>query len=641
MSGGSGHEWSLAQLHFGRDDAELDIAQGLLRDGFIKTVAFNEAANGRKNLIIGRKGSGKSAICMRLLMPANAHNAAILITPDDAAGEEIRRFELQGLNNHSAKSLVWRYVFLIHLSRHLVSHVAEVHERKPPASIKRLRRFLLDNGELEDGRLYERLLKGASGLHGSLSLEAFGAKAGIDVKGAAEGARASRDLDSLEREIEAVATDLGCAEQHSPLLLMVDQLEQIWSNDADSDAMIIGLLLAARHFTARYSGLARCVLFLRSDIYDALHFGEGDKFHSAELRIEWDQKRLAELAFVRARATLGSNLTHDQFWSEVLPPRIRGEKAQDYVLARTLPRPRDMIQFLNAMRDAAFEGDHTRIEESDAVSATLRFSQWKLQDLAKEYLITYPFLDRLLLIFQNTGYLVTRTSVARALEPLMETLRRLFPGYVDSMDADNVVDILYAVGFLGVKRGSGVHYSGGHHIPLQPHENIFEIHPCFRTALNAEKETKLEPIELAGARGVQVNIVGAGNIQVNSFGFEGRVVQRAGREADFLKELSRSCERILSRLGRVQLPNGLRSQVVQEIAKLDRETQRTYESAIVGGRPHIVREFAFAAAAFLDDLSRQLAESGLSDAGDLEAAQRAIQEESHRLRGNLRGSWLP
>jgi hypothetical protein len=34
------------------------------------------------------------------------HGATILITPDDAAGSEIRRFELQGLTNETAKSVV-------------------------------------------------------------------------------------------------------------------------------------------------------------------------------------------------------------------------------------------------------------------------------------------------------------------------------------------------------------------------------------------------------------------------------------------------------------------------------------------------------------------------------------------------------
>lgn len=57
----------LADLYFGRDDAEMDIADGgLLRAGFLPTPAYKAARKARKHLIIGRKGSGKSAICRTL-----------------------------------------------------------------------------------------------------------------------------------------------------------------------------------------------------------------------------------------------------------------------------------------------------------------------------------------------------------------------------------------------------------------------------------------------------------------------------------------------------------------------------------------------------------------------------------------------
>src|SRR6266566_1415137 len=99
------------RLYFGRDDAEQDMTDGLLREGFLPTKAYDAAISGRKSLIIGRKGSGKSAICMRLTMGDAQVSGTSLITPDDAAGDEIRRFELQGLTPDTAKSLIWRYVF--------------------------------------------------------------------------------------------------------------------------------------------------------------------------------------------------------------------------------------------------------------------------------------------------------------------------------------------------------------------------------------------------------------------------------------------------------------------------------------------------------------------------------------------------
>jgi hypothetical protein len=57
----------LDSLYFGKDDAETDIRRGgLLAQSFLETAAYRAALDGKKWLILGRKGSGKSAICLKL-----------------------------------------------------------------------------------------------------------------------------------------------------------------------------------------------------------------------------------------------------------------------------------------------------------------------------------------------------------------------------------------------------------------------------------------------------------------------------------------------------------------------------------------------------------------------------------------------
>lgn len=206
------------RLFFGRDDAENDLADGLLREGFVSTSAYEAALTGRKMLIIGRKGSGKSAICRRLASDDGYPGATTLITPDDAAGDEIRRFELQGLTADTAKSLIWRYVFAVHAARHLV---AQSRKRRPPAAVRALRKFLEANDEGGDERrLYNDLRRGTRGLQAaSLSLSAFGvAEASMELGGGggSEGARATRQLEVLERGVAAAFAALGYADERPP-----------------------------------------------------------------------------------------------------------------------------------------------------------------------------------------------------------------------------------------------------------------------------------------------------------------------------------------------------------------------------------------------------------------------------------------
>lgn len=72
----------LGRLFFGRDAAEPDLADGLLRAGFLRTAAFEAALSGRKRLIIGRKGSGKSAISVTLAAAGDAQYVPSRVVPD-------------------------------------------------------------------------------------------------------------------------------------------------------------------------------------------------------------------------------------------------------------------------------------------------------------------------------------------------------------------------------------------------------------------------------------------------------------------------------------------------------------------------------------------------------------------------------
>lgn len=609
----------VSRLYFGRDDAESDMAEGLLRDGFLPTAAFEAARTGKKFLIIGRKGAGKSAICMRMV----GEPAAYLITPDDAAGDELRRFELQGVNDETAKSFIWRYVFLVQIARHIVAHAKTGHRRWfLPRPVRALRRFLTANHELDGGSFYDRLLKGVSGLQGSISLEAFGFKLSADSEGkaASEGARANRQLDIIEQGVTNAVEALGCR-SHPGVTLLVDQVEQIWSNDRDSDTMVIGLLLAAKRLHSVLPGIARCVLFLRADIYDVLHFGDGDKFHGDEFRIDWSDDRLCELMLTRARVSLGGDLTDEKFWTEVMP----APSAKAYVLQRVLPRPRDIIQFLNAARDVAYGKGETSISQASLLEAELTFSQWKLQDLAKEYAVTYPYLDRLFLIFQSGGFLVSRATIAERFAPLQAALHEQFGGFVNVLNPDSVVDTLYSVGLLGVRRNSSVHYAGISHMGLQPHENVFEVHPCFRAALNASYAA--QPMPRIGAIGpVQGVQVGTHNSQANYFGQEYVAASRPGRDRSLVESVWRAYDRLRARVGRASIPEETREEIKRRLAEMSVATDDLSQSV---ASVQDVTEHTYRAADVFDELAGELKSSGLEE---------AFRDEARRLRGEVRGS---
>ncbi|MBE8476922.1 P-loop ATPase, Sll1717 family [Streptomyces justiciae] len=626
----------LAQLNFGREDAERDATEGLLlRGGFLENAAYRGALSGRKMLIIGRKGSGKSAICMRLMSDGGHDGDKILITPDEAAGEEIRRFELQGLPGDSAKELIWRYVFAVHAARHIVAHAKGAHAGHRLDSVKALGRFLKQNGESPDatpgnGRLGERLAQGARGLQTSLALEAFGVKASMDLgqPSSSEGAGALKQLEVVEQGVVKAFGELGCdGDVHAPLLLMVDQLERVWSAEPDSNSMVIGLLLAAKHAASQYGRSVRFLLFLRADIYDSLSFGEGDKFHGDELRIVWTQQALKDLVLARARASVREELSEERLWKDLFPATVEGEDTATYLLRHCLPRPRDAIQFLNACQDeAGLKGQRERITEADVDQAGRQFSTWKRKDLASEYEVAHPFLKHLFLLFENTGYVVSRSTLATRYEAAAASIHAKFPAYVDTLTLTGIIGVLYEVGFLGVRRGNDVVFADGHHLPVQPHETEFQIHPCFRAALGATSATDLRHYEprFSDERLASGSLTASGSSPLN-------------RDDRLLRAVASSCRSILGQIERaVQLTRAVSDEIGQRIGRvLDDVNRIPPGSARSNGVD--VDEYLHSTARYFRTLAVQLSAGSLGAdrvADRLEAEARRLI----RLAGGAQGS---
>jgi hypothetical protein len=81
----------IEKLYFGKDDAETDIGRsGLLAGSFLETAAYRSALEGSKWLILGRKGSGKSAIALMITRTFVDKDCCSLITPDEISAEEVK-----------------------------------------------------------------------------------------------------------------------------------------------------------------------------------------------------------------------------------------------------------------------------------------------------------------------------------------------------------------------------------------------------------------------------------------------------------------------------------------------------------------------------------------------------------------------
>lgn len=124
-------------LSFGGDVAESDTA---LLDYFINTRAFDKASRGEASVIIGPKGSGKTAI-LRSLQAKHGNQNTIVITPEVFATSMLRQV-VEG--NHGiweedqAFTATWIFTILVEVFKRMSENPRGV----PSTTLKKLRTFL-------------------------------------------------------------------------------------------------------------------------------------------------------------------------------------------------------------------------------------------------------------------------------------------------------------------------------------------------------------------------------------------------------------------------------------------------------------------------------------------------------------------
>jgi hypothetical protein len=629
---------SLEKLYFGKDDAESDFARGgLLKQGFMRTRAYDEALAGGKNLIIGRKGSGKSAICLMMRDSLSPEKRCTLITPDEISADEIRRFNLPGIPPEQSKQLIWRYVFAVQVAKYILACGKAASEKNSNLSecISAIRKFLLDNGEIEDLSFTDRFWKVIERLKGAISVEAFSVKLAFDpaVQPPSAGARAHSQLDLVETQLNRAAELIGTISAERPFHLLVDQIEKVWSNDRESDSMVVGLLLAAKEIKKRFE-FVLCTVFLRTDIYEQLQFQDRDKFRGDEFHIDWDEERLVELIFARAEASLGQEISADDLWEKLFPITVDSQPSKRYLVNRTLLRPRDIIQLCNACRDTARNNRHLSIEESDLRKAIALYSTWKLNDLQNEWLVNYPFLADVFVLLANGSYLFTRTEFTSSLDLVKNDLAARYPNLRHVFSPDTLLSVLYSIGLLGaVRQGKTCYsYAQGTERQIRQNDNEFVLHPSFRNALQSTSAMKLSLFESEFESGNRSLVTRFQREFRHGAGFESL---RAPRFSRGLKYLDERVQSLAITIEKSNLPEEVRVEVGSNLTAMRNELRQAQEYS----DPIVVQNVLSKLYRHLSRLVQRLLESNwLAQDKDAHYSLLETAEEFERVlyRGELR-----
>ena len=409
----------------GGEQAEADP---LSTEAFIETSLYDVIADKRdtRSFLIGRTGSGKSA-AIQHLEETNADHV-IRISPEDLSLPYITDMQvIRYLDSLDVKLdlfwiALWKHVLLVEIirqrygitspeakQRFLVS-LREKIVRSPgkQAALQYLDefegKFWVDADErvreITDTFTERIRAKGGGSFGfgpGRISLESVG-ESEVNKEERSELAdRFQRVVNETQlaklNQMMSVLNEDILDDSHFTYVV-IDDLDRDWVDERLSNDLIRCLFRTVLDMQ-RVKNL-KVLVALRTNIFQELDFGgsggQEEKFRALVLEMRWTSDSLRELLDARVRiAGLKSKLEVSTM-ADLLPQpnKTRGNPI-DYILERTLLRPRDAIAFSNQC--LVLGAGKTRLTWEDIKASERQYSSNRLLALRDEWKSTYPGID--------------------------------------------------------------------------------------------------------------------------------------------------------------------------------------------------------------------------------------------------------
>lgn len=468
----------MVTIFLGDARAEQDAAQ--LKAAFYESPDYRTLIESElKSIVVGRRGVGKSALFLRL---AEYYRDADKVEVINFAPEEheILAFRPVGVLFgdkfnlvRAATRLAFRYALMVELAKTLST---------------RFKFSQADGSQV----LYAHLQKwkAPGGLLAKLKKIVEASVAGGDSPEEKIGLLA--DALRLAELEDALRSVLG--EMKRKAVFLVDRLDEGYEPDARGVAIVDGFVHAAIDLRDKIED-ARCVVFLRDNIYRAVEHYDDDFSRNLEqsvLRLHWDERGL--LNFIANRIRIACQIKAEKsirVWDSVTRGTLQGDDGFHQCLRLTLFRPRDLLLLLNEAFRYAAPTQAYSIAQDDINNSARSISQHRLRDLEKEYESHIPGLGALVKAFANSppsfGFVHARELIDDVLSSIHEDpkVAQQFELFESSADA---VRALYSVGFIGIKDEGSNNFVFCHD-GRKPDKDFIGnmrlmVHPCYWMALN-------------------------------------------------------------------------------------------------------------------------------------------------------------
>lgn len=203
----------------------------------------------------------------------------------------------------------------------------------------------------------------------------------------------SEMLSELSRVLDLLS-DYDVNEKYAPVYyITIDKMDEKWVDDAIRYKLIRALIECLRSF--RKVRNLKVVVALRSDVLERViqessYAGfQREKYDDYFLRIRWSKDELWRLLEKRINFLFRKKYSSENvFFYDIFDKKVGAKDTFDYIIDRSLMRPRDIISFVNICLSLS-QGEN-RVSQKIVRQAESEYSRIRLQALIEEWESSYP-----------------------------------------------------------------------------------------------------------------------------------------------------------------------------------------------------------------------------------------------------------
>lgn len=360
--------------------------------------------------------------------------------------EKILQFLEEGTYQHTIMAF-WEYVLLLEICYKILEKDTKIHIRNHVLfePYRKLSALYKAEGYDSEGDFSERMSSLMKKIYSEYQ-EKYSNK-GSNVR------LSSAEITELlyKHDVKELKSELlAYMKNKRSLWLLFDNIDKGWPTSGlqHEDLLIIRALIDATRKIERsfdQNNLeVNTIIFLRNDVYELLVRETSDRGKEASVSLDWtDPDLLRELIRLRIVSNnLDENIDFNTAWIKIFISHYHGEETSQYLIDRSLMRPRFLLNLINQCKSFAINLNHDKVEAEDIKKGLSAYSSDLLTDIGYELKDVYcEFVDDVLYAF-----------IGCKKEMSSEEVKALLLNFGLTGDAtEKIFELLLWYGFLGIK----------------------------------------------------------------------------------------------------------------------------------------------------------------------------------------------